>query len=336
MFQKSIDILAIGDMTVDSFIRLRDAHIHCKVDHEECEICMSFGAKIPYEYTKTIYAAGGAANAAVATARLGLRAALVSNLGTDQYGRESLIKLQAEKVITRDVRQHPNKQTNCNFILWYGDDRTILVNHVLYEHNFDSLNPAIGKAPKWIYLTSLSSHGTEYEKVLCEYLDARPKVKLAFQPGTYQIDRGIDDLGEIAKRTEVLVLNLEEAHSLLRVNEKDVKKLLRGIADRGPKIVLITDGTNGSYMFDGDDSYHMPLFPDPRKAFERTGCGDAFASTFISMLSFGRSPLEALMAAPVNAMSVAQFIGSHEGLLSLEQLDWLLKNASAEYRPKII
>jgi sugar/nucleoside kinase (ribokinase family) len=80
----------------------------------------------------------------------------------------------------------------------------------------------------------------------------------------------------------------------------------------------------------------MSIYPDPRKAFERTGCGDAFAATFISMLSIGRSPLEALVTAPVNAMSVAQFIGSHEGLLSLEQLDWMLGRAAEGYKPKEI
>ena len=89
-------------------------------------------------------------------------------------------------------------------------------------------------------------------------------------------------------------------------------------------------------MHDGEKNYFMPIYPDPRPAFERTGCGDAFAATFVSMLSKGRSPLEALVAAPVNAMSVAQFIGSHEGLLSLGQLDWMLSRAGDEYKPKVL
>ncbi len=336
MFQKPVDILAIGDMTVDSFIRLKEAGIHCKVDDRSCEICMPFGAKIPYEYTKIIYAAGGASNAVIAAARLGLRSALVSNLGTDQPGKESVAKLEREKVITKHVRNHADRKTNHNFVLWYEDDRTILVNHVEYDHSIDALDPMKSSAPKWIYLTSLSSHSTLYEKALIEYLDARPKIKLAFQPGTYEIERGVEELKTLTQHTDVIIINLEEARSLLRIIEKDVKKLLRLLHEHGPKIVLITDGTKGSYMFDGDHYYHMPIFPDHRKAFERTGCGDAFAATFVSLLSLGRTPLEALIGAPVNAMSVAQFIGAHEGLLSLQQLDWLLERASAEYRPREI
>ena len=336
MFQKHIDILTIGDITVDAFIRLKDAKLHCRINREACEICLPFGEKIPYEYTKMIYAAGGASNAAIACARLGLKTALITNLGDDQNGRECILKLQKEKVITTKVRQHPNRPTNCNFVMWYDDDRTILVNHTDYDHSADILNPNVGATPKWIYLTSLSSHSPVYENALIEYLDAKPKVKLAFQPGTFQINRGLEELTVLIKHTEVLILNLEEAQGLLRIKEKDVKKLLLGIANNGPKIVLITDGVNGAYMYDGDSYYHVPIYPDHRKAFERTGCGDAFASTFMSMLSIGRSPLEALVAAPVNAMSVAQYVGAHEGLLSLEQLDWMLERAEEGYKVNVM
>jgi len=336
MFQKPVDILTIGDMTVDSFIKLKNAKLHCKINDEECEICLPFGAKVPYEFTKIIYAAGGASNAAIAAARLGLKTSIISNLGRDIYGHESLSKLQHEKVITRFITEHANKQTNCNFVLWYEDDRTILVNHTEYDHSVKTLDPVDGKSPKWIYLTSLSTQSPVYEDALTQYLDARPEVKLAFQPGTYQISRGVDDLREFLKRTEVLIVNVEEAQSLLRVNDRDVKKLACDLVERGPKIVLITDGAKGSYMYEGEHHYQMPIFHDERKAVERTGCGDAFAATFISLLSLGRSPLEALVAAPVNAMSVAQFVGAHEGLLSLGQIDWFLERAPDEYKPRVI
>ena len=46
---KELDLLAIGDTVVDAFIKLKEAHVTCKVDHQACEICMAFGAKVPYE-----------------------------------------------------------------------------------------------------------------------------------------------------------------------------------------------------------------------------------------------------------------------------------------------
>jgi sugar/nucleoside kinase (ribokinase family) len=75
------------------------------------------------------------------------------------------------------------------------------------------------------------------------------------------------------------------------------------------------------------------MYPDSRPAFERTGCGDAWASTFVSALAMGKAPLEAMVWAPVNPMSVAQFIGAQEGLLTLDQLEWWLHRAPEEYKP---
>jgi sugar/nucleoside kinase (ribokinase family) len=116
----------------------------------------------------------------------------------------------------------------------------------------------------------------------------------------------------------------------------DIKTMMKKIASYGPKMVAITDNTNGAYFFDGERSYYMPMYPEPRPAFERTGCGDAWTSTFVSALAMGKSPLEALVWAPVNPMSVAQFVGAQEGLLALDQLEWWLARAPEEYKPKEI
>ena len=53
-------------------------------------------------------------------------------------------------------------------------------------------------------------------------------------------------------------------------------------------------------------------------------------------LALGKTPLEALMWAPVNPMSVAQFIGAQEGLLNREQLEWWLTRGPEEYKVKEI
>ena len=101
MFKKPIDILAIGDITTDAFIRLKDASVHCQIDQHNCQICLPFGDKIPFEYVKVVKAVGNAANAAVAASRLGLRSALVANVGDDQNGKDNFAELQRNNVITK-------------------------------------------------------------------------------------------------------------------------------------------------------------------------------------------------------------------------------------------
>ncbi len=345
MFRKQIDLLAIGDLTTDAFIRLHDAHVTCKINTADCELCMRFGDKIPFEYVKVVKAVGNAANAAVAASRLDLKAALVADIGDDQNGKDCLIELQKNKVITTYVTTHQNKPTNYHFVLWYEVDRTILVHHTEFDYRLpDAFNKksAVGRysvnglPPKWIYLTSLAPNTAPYHIAIADYLEANPSVKLAFQPGTFQMQLGFDQLKRIYARTDFCVVNVEEAQRMLKTDSRDIKALMKSIAAYGPKLVAITDNTNGAYLYDGEHSYHVPMYPDPRPAFERTGCGDAWAATFVSALAMGKPPLEALIWAPVNPMSVAQFIGAQEGLLTMDQLEWWLKRAPGDYKVKEI
>jgi ribokinase len=332
MFDKNIDFLAIGDITTDAFIRIKEANVHCRIDTENCELCMKFGDKVPFEYVKVIKAVGNSANAAVCVARLGINSALMAQVGTDENGKDCLNELAKEKVDFRYTKVHKGAATNYHFVLWYDVDRTILVNHIQYNYKL----PEIKRAPKWIYLSSLASNTKNYHLEISEYLKNNPQVKLAFQPGTFQIQLGIQELKDIYKRTEVFICNVEEAQRILHTDSKDIKTLLGEIHANGPKIVLITDGPKGAFMLDGEHFYFMPEYPDPRPPVERTGCGDSFSATFVAALMMGKSPLEALVWAPVNPMSVIQYVGAREGLLNLENLEWFLKHAPPEYKPKEI
>lgn len=336
MFDKDIDFLAIGDITTDAFIRLKEASVHCRVDTDRCELCMRFGDKIPFEFVKIVKAVGNSANAAVCLARIGknsgLRSGLMTQVGQDENGKDCLSNLVKEKVDTRYAKIHKDMQTNYHFVLWFEADRTILINHVDYVYKL----PAIKRNPKWIYLSSIGSNSKEYHKEIGDYLTKNKDVKLAFQPGTFQIKLGIKELKDVYKHTEVFICNVEEAQTILHTESREIKILLAEIHANGPKIVIITDGPKGAYMLDGDHFYFMPTYPDPKPPLERTGCGDAFASTFVAALMLGKTPLEALMWSPINPMSVVQYIGAQEGLLDRENIEWLLKNAPEDYKPREI
>src|SRR5476651_547185 len=109
---KKIDFLAIGDIVLAAFIRLKDAHEHCKIDTDACELCLRFGDKVPYESVTVIPAVGNSPNAAVAAARLGLSSAIVTNIGDDKHGEDCLKSLKNDKVIADYVTTEKNKNTN--------------------------------------------------------------------------------------------------------------------------------------------------------------------------------------------------------------------------------
>jgi len=328
---KNYDFIAIGDTVTDAFIRLKDAAVNCDINREKCVICMRFKDKIPYESVTIVPAVGNSANASVTASRLGLKSALVSNIGDDYFGKECLDALTKEEVATEFVKIHNDQKTNYHYVLWYEDDRTILIKHEEFEYSL----PEIG-SPRWVYLSSLGGNSLEFHKIVEDYLYSHPEIKLAFQPGTFQIKTGLEALKKIYERADLFFCNKEESQRILKTEEQDIKKLLAMMREAGPKIVVITDGVKGAYVFDGNTAWHMPIYPDPKPPFERTGAGDAFSSTFTVALALGMNIPDALRWAPINSMSVVQYIGAREGLLSKSKLEEYLANAPEDYKPKEI
>jgi sugar/nucleoside kinase (ribokinase family) len=187
-----------------------------------------------------------------------------------------------------------------------------------------------------VYLSSLGEHAKDMHLELARYLKDNTDVKLAFQPGTFQMKLGTEFLKDIYKQSEYFCCNVEEAQKILNIDSKDLPTLLLGIEKLGPKIITITDGKNGAYLRCDNKNYFQPNYPDPKAPLERTGAGDAFTSTFVSMLCLGHSPVEALKYAPINSMHVVQFVGAQRGLLNKQDIDQLLKEAPSDYEPKEI
>lgn len=326
--EKPYDIIAIGDTVVDVFIKLSIGHV--QETAKGAELCIPYGAKVPYDSATQVPAVGNSANAAVSAARLGLSSALISFLGKDEHGEECLARLQKEKVSTEFIVQEDGKPTNYHYVLWHGDDRTILIKHSDF---FETL-PVNMSAPKWVYLSSLGAHTEAFHAEIAQYIREHPEVSLAFQPGTFQLSMGKGL--ELYKEAAVVCLNKEEAQTLLETDEHDIKTLLDGIEALGVKTALITDGHQGAHMKYEHTYFNMPIYPDIAPPLERTGAGDAFFSTFIAYLAKGYDAPYAIKRAPINSMNVVQYVGAQEGLLSEEAIEAYLKKAPEDYKLTIL
>lgn len=327
------DVISVGDIVTDDFIKLFDDKAHTYVDeHGTKTLAMEFGTKIPFDHREVIEGVGNAANAAVAFARLGLRSSFVTNIGGDQYGRDMINALGNNGVDHRFVRVNPGKISNYHFVLWYKEERTILIKHEEYDYHWPHLRP--NEAPKWLYFSSISKHAIPYHDQVADWLDEHPDVHLAFQPGTFQMEAGTERLKHIYELTDILILNREEAVTVGGGNHDNMNDLFDHLHALGPKVVCITDGPAGAYASDGNTRLKMPLYPDPAPPFERTGAGDAFASTFVAAVIKGQDLDGALSWAPINSMSVVQKVGGQAGLLNENQLKSYLQDAPDWYRPE--
>lgn len=315
------DLISIGDAVIDTFVPLDEAEIMISPKDGESRLCLRYGGKIPTGPFEMLVA-GNAANNAVGASRLKMKVAIYTNVGFDVNGEKIKEVLKAEGVNVRYVIQNKEYPTNHHIVLDYDTDRTILVYHQPWKY----VLPDIEKT-KWIYLTSLSPSYTETDIVMqiVHYLE-RTGAKMLYNPGTFQIKQGVKKNPRLLLLTEVFIVNKEEAGLILGVERRtkvSIKRLLKGIHDLGPKQVIITDGSRGSYGFDGERYYQIGLFP--AKLVEMTGSGDAYATGCLAAYFYGYNLSEAMRWGAANSASVVERVGAQAGLLSYDEINRRLK-----------
>ncbi|OIP80633.1 MAG: hypothetical protein COT39_04160 [Parcubacteria group bacterium CG08_land_8_20_14_0_20_48_21] len=313
------DLITVGDATLDTFVRLPQKHTVVSVDQEARMLNLPFGEKIPVDHFSQS-AGGNAVNVATATAKLGMKTAIFTVLGSGLSGKvvhDDLIRANvAESYIVHDRKT----RTNNSILLNYRGERTVLSYHVERSYLLPKLKPTT-----WVYLTSASAKGfarlAKDTVVQAGYLNA----KLAFNPGSQQIAKGIKELASVLAASEVLFINRQEAERLVGKKPKDLL-LTKAFIRYGAKIVVITDGTRGTLLCDGEKFFHCGAYKV--KTIAQTGAGDAHAAGFIAALARGLTYTDALHWGAANAASVVQKIGTQEGLLNARAMEHFFRTHS--------
>lgn len=332
MSSKQFDVLSVGDVVTDAFIKLLDDQARVIKQDDKNELAIEFGTKLPFDHKEVCPGVGNAPNAAVNFAKLGLKSGMVANVGGDSAGRDIIHTLEKKGVDARYVHIDPKSVSNYHFVLWYKEERTILIKHEEYEYHWPHLKSS--EVPRWIYFSSISENAIDFHFELLDWLDRYPDVKLAFQPGTFQMAAGVEKLKKVYARSELVACNREEAVHITGGKHDDIHDLFDRFHKLGPKIVVISDGPEGSYASDGENRFKMPIYPDIAPPLERTGAGDAFTSTFVAAIMKGNNVQGALQWAPISSMNVVQKVGAQAGLLSEDEMADLLEKAPADYKPK--
>lgn len=312
------DMLSLGPARMDVFVKLPENEVKefCSIDREKCVIQLGYGEKIAVGGME--FAVGGnTGNNAVGLTRLGHKVAMAGGMGDGWTDTQALQILKNEGVETKYVQITPGKN-GFGVVINYQEERTILSYYAETEGGFPT-DPDL--SANWIYFTTA---GSKFEALYQSALDwaIAHKTKIAFNPGSRQLHAGMEKLKPVLQNTEVLFVNREEAAGLLAMPVEDIKSLLKGLKNQGPKLAVITDGPGGTYSFDGQEFLHMPIVEAP--VVERTGAGDGFGAGFLAAVMAGKSVSEALQWGTVNSASVLGFVGPQAGLLTKDKMaSWL-------------
>lgn len=329
---KSPYILAVGDINTNAFIKMNEEHGEIITDDKGyTRLSIEMGGKIPYDEVEEFRAGECSPNAAVSMTRLGLRVDLMTWLGDDESGKHMIDYLNNEGVGTRYMTVEEGQKSNYHYVLRFGADRTKLQKFEDYKYNWTDPE----ETPDWIYLGVLGEKTWHLHEAMLDYLNRHPETKLVFQPGMYHLMWGAEKLAEFYKRAEVVILNREETAQVTGVDRGDIRALIQGLHDLGVSIAVVTDGADGAYASNGSGVLFMPNYPDPAPPYERTGAGDAFASTLSAALAVGEPLENALRWAPINSAYVVQQMGAQRGLLKYSELQEHLANAPEDYHSRV-
>lgn len=319
MAQLKYNIVTIGDCSIDYFVEPTGYQISRATGTEQ--LSFPLAQKLPIN-TFQVFAGGNALNTAVSFKRLGLRTAIISQLGDDLGAELILSQVKQERIDSQFLSRSKKTETNSSIILVTAGERTILSYHC--EKNYPVPK---NLSTDWVYITSM---GAGFEKVYRRFGSYATKFKIAFNPGSQQLLRHRTSVRGLATRTKLLFVNIEEGRGLLGGSTASPRQLLNGLKRLGAEKVFVTDGKQGAYAIDSSGCYKIGIYP--AKRIDATGAGDAFASGATCAIILGYSTQEALRWGTINAAKEVAKIGVQNGLCDRSELMAELTK-QANFRP---
>ena len=339
-------VLTIGSATMDVFVECDEANIVsvCSKNKDSEFMSYPYGAKIDIT-TFSSNVGGGGVNTACNFANLGFETSAIFKIGEDIYSEGILNSFKTKNVNLAHIIQDKSTSTGFSIILVsFQGDRTVLAHRGANaqikesEINFEAIKDA-----DLMYVAPLNGESNKVIEAIVEYAHMHG-TKICFNAGSTSLKRGFEHIKTILKSAHIVVMNKEEAtmatgiqvrpdtktekfsHELIH---QDIKKMLTTLKVMDYQVIVITDGGDGAYAYDGKKFYFCPVFPSP--VISTLGAGDAFASTFCgalerTRLNVGRS----LMYASVNSASVVSQFGATEGQIPFEQIEERL-NQNPDY-----
>lgn len=323
---KTPDIVCVGNATIDVFVILHNLQ-KFSYDKFSNQISFPLGEKLPLdEYKITI--GGNACNVSVGLSRLGLQTSLAAQIANDELSQKITNTLEKEHVNQRLVKKTNRQGPYFNILLSYEGERTILEEKTPDQENLEPGN----LNPKLIYLTSVNG---DWQSVYQKAFSSNPDSEFALNPGASQINNDLEDILLILPKIEILFVNLSEAQKITKENSTDIKVLLKKLKTWGGKIIVITDGRNGSYAIDSSNGIFQIGVVSGEKPVERTGAGDSYSTGFLYAYLNGFSVKDSMRYGAINADYVIRRVGSQEGLLNKTELDQKAKEQLALTAVKI-
>jgi sugar/nucleoside kinase (ribokinase family) len=249
----------------------------------------------------------------VTLARLGARVAMLDVLSDDWRGNLIRDEFQREGVDT-DFLELREGYTSSIASVWVRQDdgaRSIVyAPGTVPEMSAGDISRDVVASAGFLHL-----NGRHWGACLqaCHYAH-ESRVQVSFDGGAHRFR---PELKELVPLVDICIVARDFAEQYTR--ETEIRKGAEGLLGEGPRLVVVTDGTRGSWIFPRRGRpFHQPAYLLPG-VVDTTGCGDSYHGAFLFGLSKGLNLEQTAALASAVAALNSQALGGRTGLPTLEQ-----------------
>lgn len=262
---------------------------------------------------------GAPANFAYHISQFGLESGVVSAIGEDDLGSKILQEfdgrgfyhyLQTVSYPTGTV----HVEIDGKGIPQYDITSNVAWDNILYTSELQKLS----SHTRAVCFGSLAQRSDVSRSTIYRFIESIPKEKdplVVFDVNLRQQFYQKEVLEESLKRCNILKINDEELEIVARLFEypfQKPEKLCQYILEQyNLKVLILTCGVRGSYVFTGDDSSFQPT--PSVEVVDTVGAGDSFTATFIASLLQGKP----IVAAHQRATLIAAHVCTQAGAMPI-------------------
>ena len=277
---------------------------------------------------------GSATNVAVAAARLGHRAAVITKVGDDGFGPYIRAALEGFGVDARFVGTDPDLRTPLAFceihppddfpLLFYREPKAPDINIEVEDLDLEE----ISAVPLfWVTGTGLSEESSR--STTLEALEARSRgitvVDLDYRPMLWESDKETEHCyREVLRHATVAVGNQEEVR--MAVGTEDPLEASEALLDLGLELAIVKQGPRGVLARTAEGVAEVP--PIEVDVVNGLGASDAFGGALCHALLSGWNPERTIAYANAAGAIVASRLACADDMPTAGEVEDLLRRSS--------
>ena len=243
----------------------------------------------------------------------------------------SLISVIGDDFLDKDIEMFQSKNINTDMIERISGEKSFYWKG-RYHSNFktretlitelnalEKFNPIVNDYSRNAEILVLGNLHPSVQLSVLDQID-KDNTFVILDTMNFWMDTAIEELKKAISKTDLIVINDEEAKQL--TFEKNLDSAAKKIFEMGPKTVIIKKGDQGSEIFNTTESFNIPAFP-VESVIDPTGAGDCFAGGLAGYLSTQEQiDFDSLKKSMIFGALVASYCVESFGVNGVQNLDF--------------